>query len=207
MRKVNFENINEFLKQNYSKDDCGHSLLDFRILNFNYDNYRKKERLLERNLEFVGDLIDDSLGTLSWCELNLMPNNKEIYIGCFPYHNAEVLICNLCNQVIFRFHGDKGKVDRPANYNCNYVADPATKSVGISKDKLPLFIDKFELYALNEPHLIQKECTAKELAELNIKKYIILNYHNSKLHNEDRIYFDIISNRSFLRDINEFVKY
>lgn len=202
--KITFENINDYLIKNPSIDKCKHEKINF--FSKDYDKTRELNNL--SNLEKIGDLIDLRLGTLSWSSLNLNKVLNDVYIGSWPYNLSEILKCKICNQIIFRYQNDKGgKNYILADYNKNYISEPVIKNVNIEEKFLNDLIEKFKLKELLKPLLI------KQISDYNnsdflerIGNHLIVNYQTYGSTNNKMISFDIISNRTFLIELNEYLE-
>ena len=202
--KITFENINEYLNKNPSIDKCKHETTNF--FSKNYDKARELNNL--SNLEKVGDLIDSRLGTLSWSSLNLNKEINDVYIGCWPYNSSEILKCKICNQIIFRYQNDKSGINYIlADYNKKYISEPVIKNVNIKEKLLIELIKEFKLKELLKPLLIKRISDFNNSDFLKeIRNHLIVDYRTYDSINTKMISFDIISSRSFLIKLSEYLE-
>ncbi|MBT32582.1 MAG: hypothetical protein CMO01_23215 [Thalassobius sp.] len=188
--EVNYQNLNTYLKDNVSSNACGHV----------------SNKIEHKLFEKIGGLYDDTYGYLSYLSIQSSDDTK-VFIGAYPLHNCDVLKCKTCGQVVFFYFNDGGVAPRPAyvlaDYSKEYIIDPTVKYVSISKEKLAAFIEAFNLKALKNPDKIPDGYHA------NVKDYngrYIFNYREFKSTNNEKVSFDLVAPRDFLRSVHQWIK-
>ena len=185
--EVTFENINEFIKNYPNRNlDCEHSF--------------------PKDFENIGNLVDNTFGYLSY--LAFKTNNKnEIFIGSYPYNGSKVWTCTKCNRLTLSTTNDSGwgqLGELKIEFEKEFVIEPANKSVSFKSDRVMAFVQKFGFETLLNPTLIGEDYSGVKIID-KIKKYVF-GYRLTKRNEQEIVNFEIIAQRSLLREIAKFEK-
>ena len=189
--EVTFENFNEFIHNHPNKSlSCEH-----RLLNGN--------RLDAEDFVQIGILGDKSFGYLSylWFQTN---DEKEIFLGSYPYNGATVWLCTKCNRITLTTSNDSGwgqlselKID----FDKEYIVEPANKFVEIKKSSIKTFVEKFGFESLLNSNLIGSDYSGIKIID-KTSKYVF----GYRERGDEFAQFEVIAPRILLRQIAEFEK-
>lgn len=185
--KVNFENIDAYLKANKSDNACGHA----------------PKNIEKSDFQKIGNLFDNSIGSLSHLSV-LSSNKKELLTGTYPLQDCLVLECKKCKQVAFFHFIHGGIIPRPeyilADYSLNYLIDPAVKSIRLTLDQYNVFIEKFNL---QEQDLKKNEGFDPIITIPDLTKTYLFNYREHDEPNGITAQVDLVGNREFIRKVKK----
>lgn len=188
--KVTYKTINIYLQRHKSSNTCGH----------------ESHNIKKDDFDIIGDLYDDSFGFLTYLSFKTK-NEKEIFTGSYPLYDCAIWKCKTCNQIVFAHLDSGGVFPRPeyflADYNKEYLIEPAAKSVSFSKDRLDDFLKHFDF-----KELLNADNIHKINSEVVIDKSLnhILNYSESGSKETGiTLDFKVIGKRKLLKEIHEWV--
>ncbi|MEM1135570.1 MAG: hypothetical protein AAGI07_06995 [Bacteroidota bacterium] len=188
--RIDFNTIDKYLSANKSNNFCGHT-------NLNID---------PNEFEEIGDLYDDSFGYLSYLSLKSDSDSEE-FLGSYPLQDCKILECKTCKQIVFFHYNDGGIAPRPeyflANYNSQYLVEPAAKSVSLNVNYYQDFITEF---GLEEQDKIKNLGFEPYKTIFDKTSTYLFNYREYKGKNGMDANFDIVGLREFLREINKWIE-
>ena len=188
--RIDYKTIDKYLRDNQSDNSCGHTNTNIDLKEF----------------EEIGNLYDDTFGYLSYLSLKSESESEE-FLGSYPLQDCKVLECKTCKQIVFFHYNDGGIAPRPeyflANYNSQYIEEPAVKSVTINTSKYQEFISEF---GLEEQDNNKNSGFEPYKTIMDKASTYLFNYREYKGKNGMDANFDIVGSREFLREINKWIE-